>query len=104
MTLSDFHNSLKSYIPETYELTAPVNVRRYVVWHIYGRHPLYGDNRNVMDVPKVQIDIFTDQYPDTLADDVTAALFLLGLSYSIQSEGYDHDYNAYRTILQLEVV
>ena len=49
------------------------------------------------------MDIVTNQAKDSLADDVTAALWLMGLPYSIQSEGYDPEYNAYRTILQLAV-
>jgi hypothetical protein len=39
-----------------------------------------------------------------LVDEICAALWEMDLTYSIQSEGYDPEYNAYRTILQLAVV
>lgn len=103
MTLQQFEAGLKEACPETYELAAPEGALRYVVWHRYGRHSHYGDNRNVLDIPKVQIDIVTNRKDDFLVDDICAALWFMGLSYSVESEGYDPDYNAFRTILQLEV-
>lgn len=104
MTLQDFETTLRTACDETYELAAPQSARRYVVWHRYGANSQYGDNRNVLDLPKVQIDIVTNIENDTLVDDVCAALWLAELPYSVQSEGYDQEYNAYRTILQLVVV
>ena len=104
MTLQEFDAALKEELPGlAYELAAPKGLTRYVVWHRYGASSAHGDNRNVLDAPKVQMDIVTNQAKDSLADDVTAALWLMGLPYSIQSEGYDPEYNAYRTILQLAV-
>ena len=103
MTLAEFENGLKEVCAETYELAAPQNVKRYVVWHKYGRHSHVGDNRNVLNIPKVQIDIVTPIKNDFLCDDISAALWAMDLSYSIESDGYDPDYNAFRTILQLEV-
>ena len=55
-------------------------------------------------MPKVQIDIITNIHDDMLVDDICAALWMMDLTYSVQSEGYDDEYNAYRTILQLVVV
>ena len=104
MTLQQFESGLKEVCPETYELAAPAGKLRDVVWHRYGRHHLHGDNRNVLDIPKVQLDIVTNLKVDFLVDDVCAALWKMGLAYSVQSEGYDQDYNAFRTILQVEVV
>ena len=103
MTLKQFDSGLKTVLPEVYELAAPKDKKRYVVWHRYGAHSHFGDNRNVLNVPKVQIDIVSNIDGDFLVDDICAALWTMGLSYSIESEGYDLDYNAYRTILQLEV-
>ena len=37
-------------------------------------------------------------------ESIFAALWLMDLSYEIISDGYDPDYNAMHTILQLEVV
>ena len=105
MTLLEFEASLKAACPGlVYELAAPEHLTRYVVWHSYGRNSTYGDNRNQLDLPKVQIDIIVDQMDDTLVDDVSAALWTMDLPYEVVSEGYDDDYAAYRTILQLVVV
>lgn len=103
MTLKEFDANLKTVFADTYELAAPQNKKRFVAWHRYGRKPHYGDNRNVLNIPKVQIDIVSNIDGDFLVDDICAALWSMGLSYSVDSEGYDPDYNAYRTILQLEV-
>ena len=103
MTLKGFENGLKETFADVYELAAPQDKKRFVVWHTYGRHSHHGDNRNVLNIPKVQVDIVTNREDDFLVDDIFSALWMMGLSYSIQSEGYDPDYNAYRTILQLEV-
>ena len=104
MTLQQFENNLKAACPETYELAAPQGAKRYVVWHRYGVSSSFGDDRNVLDLPKVQLDIITNVEHDMLVDEICAALWEMDLTYSIQSEGYDPEYNAYRTILQLAVV
>lgn len=104
MTLQQFENCLKEAFPDVYELAAPEGKQRYVVWHRYGAHSHYGDNRNVLKIPKVQIDIVNNVDGDFLVDDICAALWTMDLCYSVESEGYDPEYNAYRTILQLEVV
>lgn len=105
MTLQDFDAKLKEAAPGlVFELAAPQDLRRYVVWHRYGRSSSYGDDVNQIDAPKVQIDVITNDYYDVLADDVMIALCMMNLPYAIISEGYDDDYAAYRTILQLVVV
>lgn len=103
MTLQQFDARLKETFVDTYELAAPQGMKRFVVWRRYGRHSHYGDNRNVLDVPKVQIDIVTNVKDDFLVDDICGALWAMDLCFSIESEGYDPEYNAYRTILHLEV-
>lgn len=105
MTLQEFDANLKTACPDlVFELAAPEEKTRYVVWHRYGRSSTYGDDRNQLDIPKVQIDIITDRLDDTLVDDIAAVLWLMDLPYEVVSEGYDDDYAAYRTILQLVVV
>ena len=104
MTLQTFDAELKKTFTDTYEVAAPKGKQRFVVWHRYGRSTVYGDNRNQVEVPKIQIDIVTNIQNDTLADDVCAALWLMDLSYSVVSEGYDDEYSAFRTILQLVVI
>lgn len=103
MTISEFEKGLKAACFNTYELLAPQDAKRFVVWHRYGRNIYCGDDRNVLSVPKVQIDIVTDIKDDFLVDDVCAALWTMGLSYTVESETYDPDYNSFRTILQTEV-
>lgn len=104
MTLQAFDAALKEAFPDTYELPAPQGKLRYVAWHRYGRESVHGDDRNEADAPKVQIDIVTNIPDDTLVDDICAALWMMNLSYSVESEGYDDEYTAYRTILHLVVI
>ena len=104
MTLQTFEAELKEAFPDVYETAAPKGKQRFVVWHRYGRSSLFGDNRNQVDAPKVQLDIVTNIPDDLLVDDICAALWRMDLPYSVESEGYDDEYAAYRTILQLVVV
>lgn len=104
MTVQQFEAGLKQACPETYQIAAPKGAQRFVCWHRYGRFPVSGDNRNQVDIPKVQIDIVTQNPTDTLVDDVCAALWQMDLPYSVVSEAYDDEYAAIRTILQLVVI
>ena len=104
MTLQQFDANLKVAFPDTYETAAPKGKQRYVVWQRYGRSSAFGDDRNQIEMPKVQIDIVTNIPDDSMVDDVLAALWLMDIPYSIQSEGYEDELAAYRTILQLVVV
>lgn len=104
MTLQTFEAGLKAAFADTYETAAPKGKQRYVVWHRYGRNSVFGDNRNQLDAPKVQIDIITNVHGDYLVDDVCAALWSMDLPYSVESEEYDDEYSAHRTILQLVVI
>ena len=104
MTLREFENSLKLVSDNVYEAAAPADAQNYVVWQKYGTQSGFGDDCNILGLPKVQIDIVT-QTPDAfLIDDVAAALWAMNIPYSVQSEGYDPDYNAFRTILQAVVI
>lgn len=105
MTLQEFENALKAAAPDlVYQLAAPKGIHRYVCWHSYGRGSMYGDNRNQLDAPRVQIDIHTQSLSDPLVDDICAALWMLDLPYTVVSQGYDDEYADIRTILQLVVV
>ena len=103
MTLQQFDTALKKAVPETFETAAPKGKQRYVVWHRYGRSSTFGDDRNQLELPRVQIDIITNRKDDFIVDDVCAALWMMDLPYSVESEGYDDEYAAFRTILQLVV-
>ena len=104
MTLQQFDANLKAAFPDVYETAAPKGKQRFVVWHRYGRSSMFGDDRNQIDAPTVQIDIVTNIPDDMLVDDICAALWMMDIPYSVESEGYDDEYCAYRTILQMVVV
>lgn len=104
MTLQQFDAGLKTTFPDVYETAAPKGKQRYVAWHRYGRNSTYGDDRNQVDAPKVQIDIVTNVHDDSLVDDICASLWTMDLPYNVISDGYDDEYAAYRTILQLVVI
>lgn len=104
MTLQEFDVNLKLVSDDVYEDAAPSNVTNYVVWSRYGTQPGFGDDSNIFGLPKVQIDIVTQTRDSILADDILAALWAMNLPYSVQSEGYDPDFNAFRTILQTVVI
>lgn len=104
MTVPEFEAVLKAVCQDTYEIAAPKGLLRYVVWHRYGKQSAFGDDCNAVNLPKVQIDIVTNRNNDSLAEDVCNALCMAYLPYSIISDGYDPDYNAFRSILQLVVI
>lgn len=105
MTLQQFEAGLKeSCTAPVYQLAAPKGEHRYVAWHSYGYFSATGDDRNQVNAPKVQIDIHTQSMSDTLVEDVFAALWLMDLPFTVESEGYDDEYNDIRTILQLVVI
>ena len=104
MTLQQFDANLKAAFPDVYETAAPKEKHRYVTWQRYGRSPVFGDDRNQLDAPKVQIDIVTNIPDDTMPDDILAALWMMDIPYSVQSEGYEDELAAYRMILQMVVV
>lgn len=103
MILQDLDTALKAVCPETYELAAPNGATRAVVWHCYGASHLIGGDCTVVDIPKVQLDIFYQALDDTLVEDVKAALRELYLPYEVQDDSYDDEYALRRCILQLEV-
>ena len=104
MTLNEFDTNLKAAFKDVYETAAPKGKHRYVVWQRYGRSSTFGDDRNQIDAPKVQIDIVTNVTDDTMPDDILAALWMMDIPYSVQSEGYEDELAAYRMILQMVVV
>lgn len=104
MTLTDLTAALTGAVPNCYPDAAPAGVRPCVVYSVYGSRPVLGDDRNQMDIPKVQLDLLTLSSLDPLLDTVTDVLWELALPYSVQDMSYDPDYGCFRTILQTEVV
>lgn len=104
MTLQEFDTALKGWSADIYELAAPKGLMEYAVWHKYGTQSSFADDRNAVGLPKVQIDIFSQQRDNIFAENICTALEALSLPFSIVSEEYDPEYSAYRTILQLVVI
>ena len=106
MTLEKLIDLLKTVCPETYELQAPQGVTRYIVAHKYtnGRS-LYGNDQNLFDFERVQLDILTQSRLDTLPLDVCELLRTWCITYSlVETTAYDEDFAALRTIVQLELI
>lgn len=103
MTLTDFSDALKAAVPASYQNAAPAGVRPCVVWSAYGSRTLDGNDRTQLAIPRVQMDILSNTYPDPIIDRVTDLLWELELTYSDQGSSYDPDYGCFRTILQTEV-
>jgi len=82
----------------------PANVARCVCVSQYMAASFYGDDANILDVPKVQIDVYTVSILDTLPDQICALLADWHLPYTLEDRGYDADTNRIRTILQTEVI
>lgn len=106
MTLEKLIALLKTVCPETYELAAPQGVPRCIVAHTYSNgRSLYGDDQNLFDIVKVQLDILTQDNADTLPLDVCELLRAWCITYSLQEIcAYDDDWAALRTIIQLELI
>lgn len=104
MTLAEFETNLKATGHPVYHLEAPKGATRFAVWNQYGISPILGDDGNQLNAPRVQIDIITNRYDDILVDDICAALWLMDIPYTTAGGGYDPDYNASRTILQMMVI
>lgn len=106
MTLEKLIALLQTVCPETYELAAPQGVKRCIVAHTYtnGRS-LYGNDQNLFDIEKVQLDILTQQNSDTLLLDVCELLRAWCITYTLETiHEYDDEWNALRSIVQLELI
>ena len=65
----------------------------------------YADDLNILDVPKIQLDLWTQTYEDTLPDQVTEVLRTWRLPYRVEAlMTYDEETNRLRTIVQAEVL
>lgn len=104
MTLQKFDAGLKTVCPQTYELAAPANATRCIVWNVYGYSHVIGDDGCLVQIPKVQLDVFNQSSFDPLFTDVQAYLTALHIPYSVQDIAYDPDYELLRMIIQLELI
>lgn len=105
MTLEKLIALLQTVCPETYELAAPQGVKRCIVAHTYPGASLYGNDQNLFDIEKVQLDILTQDKADTLLLDVCELLHAWCITYTLEAiHEYDDDWNALRSIVQLELI
>lgn len=104
MTSQDLKNRLTALCPQTYELAAPRGATRYIVIHEYGRAGVSGSDTTALTLPKVQLDVVTQNLSDPLPDQVADLLGTLYLPFEIVEVGYDDEYAAMRCIIQLVVV
>lgn len=105
--LENLIEAIRALCPDTYPVPAPPGLARFVAWHEYFVSSLYGDDCNLLDVPRTQLDIYTQDAADPLPGQIMALLRSWHLPYEIPVSGvteYDDDMAWYRTILQLEVV
>ncbi len=104
MTLPELETALKTVCPDVYELAAPPGLSQYVVYQAYGFETVFGDDCNMIDAPKVQIDILWQSLPNSLMPSVLDKLRSLSQPFTVVGLGYDDEYAAMRCTLELVVV
>ena len=106
MTLEKLIALLQTICPETYAHVAPQGVKRCIVAHTYSNgRSFYGDDQNLFDIVKAQLDILTQDKDDTLPLDVCELLRTWCITYTLEEFGaYDDNWAAFRTIVQLELI
>ena len=77
---------------------------RTAVISTYGAASVLGDDGNLLDVPKVQIDVYVTDPADDLPERIMELLQERRFPYSVEDlNSYDPETNRLRTILQTEV-
>ena len=104
MTSQNLIDAVAAVCPETYELAAPRGLNRFVVWSEYNRDVIHADDHRVLQLPKLQLDLYWQTSGDTLLDDVSDVLDELYLPYDLQDIFYDPDYERRRAVIQVTVV
>lgn len=104
MTLQQLIDAIAAVCADTYELALPKGRQRGVVWHAYGRQAIFGDDRRVLSIPRVHLDLLWQDAEDTLLDDVRSVLDEAALCYTEEDVFYDESYERLRCILQVTVV
>lgn len=88
MSLSELEALLKSVCPDTYRDAAPEGLSRYVVWGQDGAAALYGDDTAAMALPRIWVDIYTQDYDDDLPEHIVDALSNAGQPVSVSGPEY----------------
>ena len=88
-----------------FQVVGPADTLRMVVISPYNASSIYGDDANLLDVPKAQLDIYTPDLADTLPEAVMGLLQDWHLPYTVEElRIYEPETNRLRTILQAEVI
>lgn len=103
MSLQNLIDLLRTVCPEFYDTAAPRGLTRYGVAHAYGAQSEYADDANILDFPRVQIDLYFQDPADTLPGDVCETLRAWGVPYAVMDRVYEDDRALFRVILQTEV-
>lgn len=104
MTWSSLKPSLEA-LCDLWELAAPPGATRGIVWHKYALASLYGDDRAVLRLTRIQLDVLYQDPEDPLPEDVLALLDVTDVTITAEPDiSYDPDYAAMRCILQIEVL
>lgn len=103
MTVPEMNTVLKTVTNAVYETAAPRGATEYVVWSEYGSNCVCGDDKTILEVPKVQIDIIGQRKFSQLVAGVKSVLTENELPYEVISSGYDDEWASMRCILQVEV-
>lgn len=108
MSCSELETALREATENVFQNAAPASYTEYIVWAVYGYTQLIGDDAVVMSVPRVQIDVYSQEDGAELEggffEDVRGVLDGLALPYAVPEVGYDPDAAAMRMILQLDVI
>lgn len=78
---------------------------KQIVYTMYSVGSWYGDDANILDIPKCQLDLWTQTADDQLPDQVMSVLQSWRLPYTVETYMmYDDETNRLRTIVQFEVL
>ena len=102
--LQELIDALSALSGHPVDAVAPSDKTRFIVCAPYMASSVYGDDANVLDIPRVQIDVYTPTPDDDLIEQVEELLQSWHLPYSVEDYGYDQETNRFRTILQLDVI
>lgn len=73
--------------------------------HLHKRPQSLWRRQNLFDIEKVQLDILTQKNSDTLLLDVCELLRAWCITYTLETiHEYDDEWNALRSIVQLELI
>ncbi len=104
MRLSELDQILKLACRDTYEREAPAGLTRFIVWHRYNLTPIHGDDSRVLELDRVQLDVYYQRPTDTLLEDVLNILKYWRVPFDIQDIIWEDERQLNRAILQLTAV